>query len=250
MDKAADNSYEKFVKELRLQSRAEFRKQINIRLRAFDRLREDFNGGMRTEGKLNDTYNEVRQLTSWIEADERSPDRVHLLALVQSMYLATMQEMAEWHRTKDPEQMKSFYRSMANRAAQEAAVLKSVQNEAYTQRLNRIYGVRDKFDFSFMEYRIVYFGDEVYDETGQDGPTEDTWYRAQTECLERDYQAVCQRWRFTEKGNKKISQLQGNMQRHKDRIYRDLTKALSGIPETIANFERISRMEIPPPPPK
>ncbi len=248
---AADDSYEKLVKALRMQSRADFRRQIALRLRAFERLREDYRGGMRTKDKLDSIYNEIRQLTSWIEVDERSPDRVHLLAFAQAIYLSVMQEMAEWHRKDDPELMKSFYAAITQRAASEAAVLIKVQQEAYDQRLAKITGLHDSFDFTFTSNRIISYDDAVWKETGDDKPLEDQWRRAEINCVERNLQTgVCNRWVFTDKGKQKIAEMEAILQRHRQRIRSDLDKALHGIPQAIANFQQIAKMTIPPPPPK
>jgi hypothetical protein len=248
---AADDSYEQLVKALRMQSRADFRRQIALRLRAFERLREDYRGGMRTKDKLDSIYNEIRQLTSWIEVDERSPDRVHLLAFTQAIYLSVMQEMAEWHRKDDPELMKSFYAAMTQRAASEAAVLIKVQQEAYDQRLAKITGLHDSFDFTFTSNRIISYDDAVWRETGDDKPLEDQWRRAEISCVDRNFQTgVCNRWVFTPKGKEKIAEMEAILQRYRQRIRSDLDKALNGIPQAIANFQQIAKMTVPPPPPK
>lgn len=248
---AADDSYEKLVGALRMQSRADFRRQIALRLRAFERLREDYRSGMRTKEKLDMIYHEIRQLTSWIEVDERSPDRVQLLAFAQSVYLSVMQEMAEWHRKDNPQLMKEFYSAMVARAAAEAKVLAKVQDEAYEQRLAKITGLHDSFDFTLQSSRIISYDDTVWRETGQDRPLEDQWQRAYYNCLERSAVSNhCIRWEYTEKGRKTIADMQGILARHRQRIRSDLDKALTGIPQTIANFNKIAQMQIPPPPPK
>jgi hypothetical protein len=248
---AADDSYEKLIGALRMQSRADFRRQIALRLRAFERLREDYRGGMRTKEKLDMIYHEIRQLTSWIEVDERSPDRVQLLAFAQSVYLSVMQEMAEWHRKDNPQMMKEFYAAMTARAAAEANVLTRVQNEAYEQRLAKITGLHDSFDFTFQASRIISYDDTVWRESGHDRPLEDQWQRAYYNCLERSAVTnACTRWEYTEKGRKAIANMEGILARHRQRIRSDLDKALTGIPQTIANFQKIAQMQIPPPPPK
>jgi len=248
---AADDSYEKLVHALRMQSRADFRRQIALRLRAFERLREDYRGGMRTRDKLDTIYHEIRQLTSWLEVDERSPDRVQMLAFAQSVYLSVMQEMAEWHRKDNPELMKSFYAAMVGRAAAEAAVLAKVQQEAYDQRMAKITGLHNSFDFTFTSNRIISYDDAVWRESGADRPLEDQWRRAHYNCIERNLTTgVCERWEYTEKGRKTIAEMEGILARHRQRVRADLDKALGGIPQTIENFKRIAQMQIPPPPPK
>lgn len=243
----ADLTYDQLVIALRLQSRADFRKQIRIRFNAFQRLREDFNGGMRTEEKLNELYHEIRKLTSWLEADERSPDRVHLLALAQSMYLATMQEAAEWFRKTDPEKMKSFYQSLVQRAKLEMNVLAAIQAEAYQQRLDKITGIHDSFDFTLQDARIVFFEDAA----PEDNDARANWERAYYNCTDRNHQTMaCRKWEYTSKGKAKVNEVTTRMEQHRTRIKKHLDKALDGIPQTIARFDQISKMRIPPDEPK
>lgn len=246
-----DDSYEKLVEAMRMQSRADFRRQIALRLRAFDRLREDYRGGMRTREKLDALYSEIRQLTSWLEVDERSPDRVQLLALAQAMYLAVMQDMAEWHRKDAPELMKAFYASMVQRAAAEAKVLETVQAEAYQQRMAKIVGLTDSFDFSLTSNRIISYDDAAWRETGKDHPLEDQWRRAEYQCIERStLTGKCERWEYTEKGRKAIAEMEAILARYRQRIRGNMDEALSGIPAAIDNFRKIAQMQIPPPPPR
>jgi hypothetical protein len=147
--------------------------------------------------------------------------------------------------------MKSFYAAITQRAASEAAVLIKVQQEAYDQRLAKITGLHDSFDFTFTSNRIISYDDAVWKETGDDKPLEDQWRRAEINCVERNLQTgVCNRWVFTDKGKQKIAEMEAILQRHRQRIRSDLDKALHGIPQAIANFQQIAKMTIPPPPPK
>jgi len=251
--KEVDDTYERLVKVLRMQVREQFRQQVRIKLSAFDRLRRDFQSGARTEEQLNKMYHEIRELTAWMENDERAPDRVVLLATVQAMYLAIMQERAEWYRNKNPELMKSFYRAFVNAAAAEAKVLDRVYDEAVKARMYKITGLHDRLEIEWPwgEDRIVYYNDTVWQELGEDlAPHQSDWARAQFECLERDEHGRCIRRRLTQKGQEASKVVSDNMAVHQRKIRGDVTKAIDPVLASLAKFYELSRMQVPPPPPK
>jgi hypothetical protein len=251
--KEVDDTYERLAKLMRMQVREQFRQQVRIKLSAFDRLRRDFQGGMRTEEQLNKMYHEIRQITAWMENDERVPDRVVLLATVQAMYLAIMQERAEWYRLKDPERMKEFYRAFVNAAEQEARLLDRVYDEAIKARMYKISGLHNRFEteWPWGEYHIVFFVDTVWEEWGEDRPPPGSdWTRALYECAERDQHGNCIRRRIAEKSRDAVKTLEGTMAAYQRGIRTPLVKALDPVLGALAKFQELSRMQVPPPPPK
>lgn len=236
-------SYDRLVEALKLQSREDFRREIRARTGAFVRLLDDYNAGARSEEKLRTLYNEIRQLTAWIEQDYAEVDRVHHLAYVQAQYLSIMQEQAEWYRRSDPAKMKSFYEAMTKRAAKELDVLRRVKQAAIDQRMAKIRGLLDRWH-PLGEYRVTWFEDVV-------DARERSWELYETRCTNRDmHTGVCRAWEPTQKGRDTLADVQRRLDRHRAWIREQAQAALRGVDETIARFQQIANMQVPPPPPK
>jgi hypothetical protein len=146
--------------------------------------------------------------------------------------------------------LKSFYQALVAAAGREATLLKQVRQEAYDQRLAKITGVHDRYQFP-VDDRIVYFDDAVWRESGEDRPIARDWQWAQVECLERNINnGICERWKFTSKGERAVGEIRQNMEQHRKRIADAVYRALGKTHDSILKFEEISRMQVPPPPPK
>lgn len=235
-------SYDRLVEALKRQSREDFRRNLNIKFNQFYRLQQDINGGMRTKEMLEKLYHEIRSITSWLEFEERSPDRLHQLAFAQSLYLATMQEMAEFWRESDPEKMKQFYMAQSARAGREITVLQTVRQEAYNQRMSHITELEDR-RHPLSDYRVVSFGDI-------EPARERSWELAQIRCTQTNMRTgVCEKWEWTQKGRDTRAALHGRLSRHRAWIS-ERTNAVLNIDKVIENFTKIRDRENPPPPPR
>lgn len=240
-------TYDQLIDALKLQSRADFRRDIRVRTAAFLRLLDDYNSGAAHPEKLLQLYNEIRQITAWVEEDFAEVDRVHILAWAQAQYFAVMQEQAEYYRGKDPAKLKSFYAAMCLRAAKESLVLKRIKEQAYANRMGLIRGLLSRPHPVLSTHEISWFEDKLQ-------PRDPLWEAYEIECIEwiniRPGIPKCVKTRPTKKGNDTLKDMQGRLDRHRAWVHSIAIHALRGIDETIANFEKLSKIDIPPPPPK